>query len=173
MFIGMCIPPRIVYIMLFCALMPGNIVRAQSANFTGTWMLNKSKSALEARMWEKVESISIEIEQKDNDISIKSIMKSELGESSGSVDLIIGGDMVRQPGMGGNDVRIHGYWAENGRHLIVETSSRLKAPDGSSFETKITDTYSLARLGTILNLKREITTPNGAFISTLVFEAQY
>ena len=136
--------------------------QAAKPNFTGTWTLDVSKSDFGPAT--PPESMVMVVEHKDPAIKIKSTQKSAEGEVVNDRSLTIDG----KPNT--NNIKMVGGDAQN-----VTSTSKW---DGAKFVTTypldmqgttITFVDSWALEGAVLKIARNVTTPEGTFTITTVF----
>ena len=160
---------------------------AASANFAGTWNLDKTKSqGLDPRM-QNAESVVWTITQDDKTISIDS--KVTAGQPpAGAPPGGPGGGGGRGGGMGGpRSFNLDGKevssevqggsnatkatWSSDAKTLEL-SSARTGSRDGTEFKFTTIDKLSLSSDGKILTVNRHSESPRGTTDSTLVFNKQ-
>ncbi len=168
----------------FLALAYIDIVVAQEANFSGTWTLDKDKSTLTGRMWERVTSMTLVIAQSGNSVTIETKIEGEgpgggpagrrpvgPGGMNNVLKFTIGGGATETEGPRGGKAVVKGEWAENQKDLNVFTERTFEGQMGR-MTMKVSDTYSISADGATLTVNRKSETPRGTMENTLIFIKQ-
>ncbi|MEO7659650.1 MAG: hypothetical protein ABIV48_08545 [Pyrinomonadaceae bacterium] len=173
---------------IIAALSMSAFAQAKPPDFTGTWILDVSKSQLGDRM--RVESMTLTVAQTDKELKVTTETKRAAlpadapqgGPGGGGRGLgrgFGGGDSTITYSLGGKEtvVEIDGpngkmpvkYTAAVDAGKAILTSSRsLSGPMGEiTMTTK--DSWSLSAEGKTLTVVREQSTPRGTNSSTMVF----
>jgi hypothetical protein len=155
-----------------------------AANFSGTWVLDKTKSqGLNPRM-ANAESVTCVITQDDKSLSIE--WKVTGGQSPAGGGPGGGGGMGRGPAgpqtytldgkeataeaMGGTNTT-KATWSGDGKTLEL-SSVRAGNFNGNEFKATTTDKMSLSDDGKVLTISRHSESPRGAQDTTFVFNKQ-
>ncbi len=148
-------------------------------DFSGTWKLNLEISQLPQMGNRAMPERTLVISQKNNDIEIEPIYKTQRGERKSKLNLVIGGKetqiespmMGRRPGRGGQKPITIGKakWSTDGKSLEI-TSKMTMVSQRGSFTMRSFSSYSLSKDGKILSEKQTMTTPRGERESEMVYE---
>ncbi|MCU1268115.1 MAG: hypothetical protein JWM21_4433 [Acidobacteria bacterium] len=154
---------------------------AASANFAGTWRLDKDKSkGLDGRL-QNAESVQWVITQNDKQLSIET-------KITGGQDMGGGGGGMRGGGMGGprtytldgkettteaqgGTSTLKATWSSDGQALEL-VSVRAGNRNGNEFKATTNDKLQLSGDGKVLTVKRTGDSPRGPVDATMVFNKQ-
>jgi hypothetical protein len=181
------------YFLLFSAVLVFSAVSfgQGTANYSGTWELDVSKSKLDQRM--RVEGMTLTVAHNEKDISVTTVTKR--GEMpAGGAGRGGGGGMGRGGGgFGGDGTMVYtldgkgtkaqvgsGQFAgeatlkgktEKDGKLRLSVERTVNTPMGSA-NVVTRETWSLSPDGNTLTVKRDIESPMGGISSTMVFTKQ-
>ena len=160
----------------------------KSADFSGSWTLDVSKSKLDERS--RIESMTLVVTQTDKDIKVETATKRAPLADSATSDGGQGGGR-RRGGFGGGDgttvytldgketsIEEEGRMGkipvklkaelEGGGKLKLFSSRTFNTPNGETTMT-IKEAWSLSEDGKTLTVKRDMETPRGTNSSEMVF----
>lgn len=177
---------RILFMTAFVFLLAFSaFAQNKTADFSGSWTLDVSKSKLDERA--RVESMAKTVTQTDKDIKIETTTK-RLPPPDGAMQ---GGGMRRGGGFGGGDGTF--TYTLDGKESSAETDGpmgkmplklkanlesdgKLKLVSSSTFSTQMgeisittRETWSLSEDGKTLTVKREMESPRGTNSSEMIF----
>jgi hypothetical protein len=141
------------------------IAFAAVPSYSGTWMLDKSKSGELPRRWQQADSIELDVTQTDKTLSVAlkagpggDTMIYNLDGSASTAD--VGG---RVPGKATLTAKV------NGDGSVELTTVREGNRDGQPMKFTTVEVWSLADGGKTLKMKRSSDSPMGKQESNLVF----
>lgn len=139
-----------------------NLVSAQDKpNFSGTWKMDASKS--DFGPMPSPSKMERTIDHKDPMLTFKSVQTTDNGEQTSETKYMTDGtDSVNK--QRGADVKSVAKWDAN--KLVVKTKR-----EAQGMEISITETWTLAEGGKVLNIVNNINTPQGDFEIKLVMLA--
>ncbi len=148
---------------LVLVLAIAGIVFAQSADFSGTWVLDYAKSDLGSPMASKMQArkIVLVIKQTANQLSIERSM----GDRKETAVFKLDGSESVNPLPGGGKMSTWTKWS--GATLVAKSTSVI---GGSNVE--VNDLRSLSANGRIMTLQVTRTTPRGVTKQTLIYNKQ-
>jgi hypothetical protein len=157
---------------------------AASANFAGTWSLDKTKSQNLSRGMQNAESVSWVITQNDKTISIESKVtggQPPAGGGPGGGGGGMGGPRVYNldgtettsdiTGQATGKATSKATWASDGKVLELSRKSVVTTPNGEVTSTT-TQKLELSGDGKVLTVNQHSESPRGPQDSTLVFNKQ-
>ena len=180
---------KILFAAAFCCLFAvGTFAQAKTADFSGTWTLDVSKSKLDERS--RIESMTMTVAQTAKDIKVDSKMTRTPRPDAAQAGTGGGAGMGRGGGMGNGESSMS-YTLDGKETTIqqesprgttpVKLSAKLDAstlnlassrtfttPNGDMTSTT-KETWTLSPDGKTLTVNRENTTPRGTNSSTMVF----
>lgn len=169
-----------------------SVKQNKTANFSGKWALDLTKSKLDERA-QNIESMSLTVSQTDTELKVESSTKRAERENTGGQMRRGGMDGMRRGGGFGGDSQT--IYTLDGKETVtdmagatggkmtakatVEKDGRLKLVQTRQMETpmgsrsmKMTEMWSLSPDGKTLTIKREAETPRGTNSSEMVFTKQ-
>ena len=142
---------------------------AQEVNYSGNWVLDKSKSDIQGRRSESLVGITLVIAQKGNDFKADYQYKYDERDRTDTIVLTIGGEQVEREGMGGRGtIKSSARWSDDKTNLLLLSDIKFSGNSGT-FEMKSTDTYALSGGGKTLTVKSETESSRGSRTSTYVY----
>ncbi len=142
---------------------------AAPANFSGTWVLDKSKTQNLPRQWENATSVTMEIKQDDKLVTIETKAEGSQFPSQPMPYNVDGSESTvevqgRMPGK----VTLKASWSTDGNTLDL---SRKQSGNFNGQDVTITTTekLTLTEGGKVLTIARVSESPRGKQESTLVF----
>jgi hypothetical protein len=146
-------------------------------NFTGTWVLDKSKSQNLPRGWQDAESVTMVITQNDKQLTLEPKVTAAamtggygnrgFGGMMGPAAYNLDGSEVTSESDRGKSVT-KAAWSKDGTVLELSAKRTFTTPNGEVTSTS-TDKLSLSADGKVLTDARHSEGPRGPQDSTLVF----
>ena len=155
---------------------------AATPNFSGTWLLDKTKSKDLPRQWENVESVTMTVTQDDKQLTVDNkIKRNENADQGGGRGMGMMG--VSTFKLDGSENKVE----TTGERAMTSTFKAVPSKDGKTLEldtvrkgdfqgNEVTfttkETWELSADGKTLTVNRSSESPRGSQSSTLVFAKQ-
>ena len=159
---------RLFLVMVLALLLIVSTAFAQKPDFSGTWVFNAEKSKLPDMGGRGGRGMGgggeMTITHKDNALEIVTVRVTQRGERKNEMKMELGGKAVTTSTQRGDNT-YKGYWAENGKDIIVETEMVSER-----FSMTSKSTYILSADGKLLTVKTVRSTPRGDMETELVYD---
>lgn len=145
-------------------------VFAQSADYSGEWLLNKAASKLPGKM-SNIETITLTVIQSGNELKTASVSKR--------VSMPAAGEELVTYYLNGAENKAE--YSANGAPIIVKSRARVESgrlslqadrsikTDAGSFSASTKETWQLSADGKTMTVRRETKTPQETLVSELIF----
>jgi len=158
---------KVLYALLIPAAMLFSFKVSDRVNFSGEWKLDEAKSDL--GNFKNFAARTIKVDQKETEITIS---RTSPGFNGGepvvrTATLTYDGKVSESTGFGGSKIKSTAKWSDDGQSLTINSSFVFER-DGQTNEFKSTETWTLAKEGT-LSLITNSSTPNGDITSTAIY----
>lgn len=142
---------------------------AAPVNFSGTWVLDKSKTQNLPRQWENATSVTMEIKQDEKQITVETKAEGSQFPSQALSYNLDGSESIvdmqgRMPGKG----TLKASWSKDGNTLELSRKQSGEI-NGNPVTIAATDKLTLAEEGKVLKIARTSESPRGTQESSLVF----
>lgn len=144
---------------------------APPANFSGTWVFDKSKSEGLPRMWENATGIELVVTQDDKQITVETkVSGGEFAMPSQALTYKLDGSETtaemsgRMPGKATSKAK----WKDDGKALDLTTVRQLNF-QGNDVTITTKETWELSGDGKVLKVHRVSESPRGTQDSKLTF----
>ncbi len=148
-------------------LIPTNAWAAKTANFSGEWALNESKSELgEGRMFSPVKMTVL---QEGNTITIERTRAGRDGEERTSKEVLT---LDGKESINKSENRTStstATWSDDGKTLTIKTNTEINR-QGETFEMKSTETWMLDEGGKVLKIQSDSSSSRGDRSVKLVYD---
>lgn len=139
----------------------GLVAASAKANFSGTWILDKSKSeGLPAALKDQ----TLTVVQTDDKISVEAKLVLEDGDQNVSDHFIVDGKTVDFTPKGPNGMEGKGKrtakWSADGNSIDVSENSTFETPSGP-VDVQVTRKWTLSADGKTLRIDRTVISPMG------------
>ena len=141
------------------------------ANFSGSWTLNEGKSDL-GQFGARGAASKIVIDQKTEDVTITRTSTGFQGETLNTTEtLTADGKPSESTFLGSAKKKSTMKWAADGQSFTVSASISMER-NGQSFDMTGSETWSLGADGKTFTLQNSLTTPQGEFKTTALYDKQ-
>lgn len=149
------------------ALAAPAVAQAQQPNLSGTWVLDVAKSDLGpmAQMMGEAPKITLVVDHKEPNVTIKTTTETSRGTRSNEQALTTDGKEVTTTGPRGGTAKTTAKWDK--ANLVIATAR--ETPQGAMQQTQ---TMVLSADGKTLTIDMKAQTPMGEFATTQVFQKQ-
>ena len=148
-------------------LISANAWAAKTADFSGEWALNESKSELgEGRMFSPTK---IAVQQEGNTLTLERTRAGRDGEERTSKEVLT---LDGKESMNKSENRTStstATWSDDGKSLTIKTNTEINR-QGETFEMKSTETWTLGEGGKILQIQSESSSSRGDRSVKLVYD---
>jgi len=159
---------RIFFIVLMVMLLLSSFLFAQKPDFSGTWELDTQQSRLPGMMLNTSADNRIIITHNEPEIKIVNIINSQQGRIATETSMKLNGEYHKRKGRLGQEMLYKGYWADNGKDLIIE-SENTRIYRGRQFTIKTKQVFTLSEDGEVITCDQSTTTRDGTVTARLYY----
>jgi hypothetical protein len=140
------------------------------ANFSGSWVLNESKSTFGEGPMGRGGASQIVIAQDAAKIECEKTSKRRNGEEFKQKETItLDGKVSENQAFGNNTKKSTAEWSKDGKSLVIKSTMTMER-NGNTMEINTTETYKFSEDLKNLVLESISTTPRGEMKLTLVYD---
>jgi len=144
---------------------------AQKPDFSGTWQLDTKQSRLPGKMLNTTGDVRLLITHNEPEIKIVNLVSSQMGPMATESQMTLNGEFHKRLGRLGQEMLYKGYWAENGKDLIIE-SENTRIYKGRKFKIATKQVFTLSKDGKVITCEQATTTEQGTVTATLFYIKQ-
>ena len=137
-------------------------------DFSGTWQLDTKQSRLPGMVVNMSADNRLIITHNEPEIKIINMFNSQQGRMMTESEMTLNGEKHKRKGRLGQEMFFWGYWAKNGKDLIIESENTI-VYRGRKITKRTKQVFTQSKDGTVITCDQTTSTRDGTITAKLFY----